>query len=135
MKFFVNKWVNLCENWWVNLCERHGEQRLDKLLEKYNLFIKKKNGKLKEILDFAAFFHNEFQHVHPFEDGNSRTTRLITFHLLRTMNIPIFDIPLGLLEGYVFATKGAKERDDNRLNQILQLIILYNLKTINEKLA
>jgi len=44
-----------------------------------------------------------------------------------------YHIPLGLLEQY--ATKGAKQRDDNKLNQALQRIILYNLKTINEKLS
>lgn len=111
------------------------EPLLDKLLDKYNEFISKKRHSLEEILDFAAYFHNEFQHIHPFEDGNSRTTRLITFHLLRIQKIPIFDIPLGLLEEYVFSTKGAKKRDDQKLDQILQQIILYNLKTINERLS
>lgn len=111
------------------------EPRLTALLKKYNKFFIKKKLSLKKILEFAAYFHNEFQHVHPFEDGNSRTTRLITFHLLRTQNIPVLDIPLGLLEEYVFSTKGAKKRDDKKLDQIFQQIILYNLKTINEKLS
>jgi fido (protein-threonine AMPylation protein) len=111
------------------------EPRLSKLMDKYAVFIKKKKRTLKEILDFAAYFHNEFQHIHPFEDGNSRTTRLITFHLLRLQNVPVFDIPLGLLEGYVFSTKGAKHRDDKKLSQVMQLIILSNLKAINEKLS
>ena len=111
------------------------EKRLDKLMDKYNQFAKKKRNSLKDILKFAAFFHNEFQHIHPFEDGNSRTTRLITFHLLRMLNVPILDIPLGLLEKYVFSTKGAKKRDDRKLGQVLQQIILFNLKVINEKLS
>ena len=111
------------------------EPRLGKLMDKYDVFVKKKKHILKEILDFAAYFHNEFQHIHPFEDGNSRTTRLITFHLLRLQNVPVFDIPLGLLEEYIFSTKGAKNRDDKKLNQALQLIILSNLKAINEKLS
>ncbi|MBL7056334.1 Fic family protein [Candidatus Woesearchaeota archaeon] len=109
------------------------EPKLAVLLDKYNGFTSKKKS-LKQILEFAAHFHNEFQHIHPFEDGNSRTTRLITFHLLRTQDIPILDIPLGLLEEYVFSTKGSKKREDKKLNQVLQRIILYNLKTINEKL-
>ena len=111
------------------------EQRLANLIEEYGAFTSKKRHTLKDILEFAAHSHNEFQHIHPFEDGNSRTTRLITFHLLRTQNIPIFDIPLGLLEGYISSTKGAKKRDDKKLNQLLQLIILSNLKAINEKLT
>ncbi len=108
---------------------------LDKLVKRYNDFLNVKKHALKELLEFASYIHNEFQHIHPFFDGNSRTTRLIVFHFLQINEIPIFDIPLGLLEEYVFSTKGAKKRDDQKLGQILQQIILYNLKTINEKLS
>jgi fido (protein-threonine AMPylation protein) len=111
------------------------EPRLDKLMGVYGEFAGKKRHSLKEILDFAAYFHNEFQHIHPFEDGNSRTTRLLAFHLLRIQNIPVFDIPLGLLEEYILSTKGSKKRDDHKLNQIIQRIIIYNLKTINERIS
>ncbi|MFH1510950.1 MAG: Fic family protein, partial [Candidatus Woesearchaeota archaeon] len=111
------------------------EKRLAGLLKKYNEFISNRKNSLRDILDFVAYFHNGFQHIHPFEDGNSRTTRLIAFHLLKTQNIPVYDIPLGLLEEYVFSTKGARKRDDRKLNQIMQQIILSNLKAINEKLS
>ncbi|MBD3204211.1 hypothetical protein GF327_07995 [Candidatus Woesearchaeota archaeon] len=109
--------------------------KLEVLFSDYNEFMPRKGVSLREILDFASYFHNEFQHIHPFIDGNSRTTRLITFHLLRTQDVPVFDIPLGLLESYLDSTKGAKKREDTELNQMLQLVILYNLKTINEKLT
>ena len=111
------------------------ELLLDRLIEKYNKFAKKMKHSLKDIFNFTSYLHNEFQHIHPFFDGNSRTTRLITFHFLQMNEIPIFDIPLGLLERYVFSTKGAKKRDDHQLSQVLQQIILYNLKTINENLS
>ncbi|MCX6742477.1 MAG: Fic family protein [Candidatus Pacearchaeota archaeon] len=110
------------------------EDELNKLLEDYNKFIKKKSN-LKEILNFAVYFHNEFQHIHPFEDGNSRTTRLITFHLLQFEDIPIVDIPFGLLDEYLSYTKGSMKRDDTKLYQTLQKIILFNLKKINDKLS
>ncbi len=89
---------------------------LSKLVKQYNDFVNVKRP-LKELLEFAAYLHNEFQHIHPFFDGNSRTTRLLTFHFLLMNDIPILDIPLGLLEEYVFSTKGAKRRDDNKLSQ------------------
>lgn len=108
---------------------------LDELVDNYNEFIKEKKHTLKEILDFSGYLHNEFQHIHPFFDGNSRTTRLITFHFLQMNGIPIFDIPLGMLEEYVSSTKGSKKRDDHKLRKVLQQIILYNLKSINEKLS
>ena len=110
------------------------EPKLSALVKRYNAFTKQKHP-LQDILKFASFLHNEFQHIHPFVDGNSRTTRLITFHFLRVQGIPVFDIPLGLLEEYVDATKGTSSRDDKALMHILQLIILFNLKALNEKLS
>jgi Fic family protein len=111
------------------------ESELEELIREYNEFIKKNKVSLKEILDFAVYFHNEFQHIHPFVDGNSRTTRLITFHLLQSRDIPILDIPYGLLDEYLGYTKGARTREDKKLLSALQKIILFNLKKINEELA
>ncbi|MBI5880887.1 Fic family protein [archaeon] len=105
---------------------------LDALLNEHNSFVSKKKKTVKEILDFSSYFHNEFQHIHPFVDGNSRTTRLITFYLLRAEKFPMLDIPLGLLEEYLSSTKGSKERNDKKLSLVLQRIILYNLKSMNE---
>ncbi|MBI2111979.1 Fic family protein [Candidatus Woesearchaeota archaeon] len=108
--------------------------RLEHLLMKYNQFITKKKPGLAEIFHFAAYFHNEFQHIHPFVDGNSRTTRLLTFHLLRSVSLPVIDIPLGLLEEYLSCTKGAARREDQRLRQALEMIVFYNLRLFNEEL-
>ena len=110
-------------------------KELDVLFEKYDKFVKKEKLSLKEILNFAVYFHNEFQHIHPFIDGNSRTTRLITFHLLQSREIPIFDIPFGLLDEYMESTKGSKKREDEKLFSTLQKVILWNLKKINERLS
>ena len=110
------------------------KKQLNKLLDKYNKFIKNKTTTIREIINFASFFHNEFQHIHPFIDGNSRITRLITFHLLQSKDMPIFDIPFGLLDEYLSFTKGSFKRNDENLFENLQKIILYNLKKINEGL-
>ena len=110
------------------------ESLVHKLLGRYNEFAGKKKHSLSEIFEFATYLHNEFQHIHPFFDGNSRITRLIAFHFIQMNGIPIFDIPLGMLEEYVFSTKGAKTRNDKALNQVLQQIVLYNLKAMDEKL-
>ena len=110
------------------------ESKLKELLDKYNKFLDKKKNSIKEIIDFSSYFHNEFQFIHPFEDGNSRTTRLITFHLLHTKGIPMLDIPFGLLDEYLSYTKGSEKREDKKLFENLQKTILFNLKKINEKL-
>jgi len=111
------------------------KKELDVLFEDYDKFVKKEKLSLKEVLNFAVYFHNEFQHIHPFIDGNSRTTRLITFHLLQSKDIPIFDIPFGLLDEYLGYTKGSKKREDKKLFQTLQKVILWNLKKINERMS
>jgi len=111
------------------------EKEFEELIKKYNDFIKKEKAGLKEIIAFAVYFHNEFQHIHPFEDGNSRTTRLITFHLLQSKNIPILDIPYGLLDEYLSYTKGSRAREDKKLLSNLQKVILFNLKKINARLS
>lgn len=111
------------------------KEELEKFFEKYNEFIKRKKVSLEDSLKFAVYFHNEFQHIHPFEDGNSRTTRLITFHLLQSLDIPILDIPFGLLDEYLSNTKGSKKREDAKLYRTIQKIVLFNLKKINEKLS
>lgn len=108
--------------------------KLEELLKKYNEFIKKKTS-LNKIINFSSYFHNEFQHIHPFEDGNSRTTRLITFHLLQSKDIPMLDIPLGLLDEYLGYTKASRKREDKMLFENLQKTILFNLKKINERLV
>ena len=108
-------------------------EELDMLFDRYNEFIKRKKASLEEVLKFAVYFHNEFQHIHPFEDGNSRTTRLVTFHLLQSLDIPILDIPFGLLDEYLSCTKGSKIRENMGLYQSLQKIILFNLRKINKK--
>ncbi len=111
------------------------KEELEKLFEKYNEFIKRKKVSVKEVLQFAVYFHNEFQHIHSFEDGNSRTTRLITFYLLQSQDVPILDIPFGLLDEYLSYTKGSHKREDKKLYHNLQKIILYNLRKINKRLA
>jgi len=108
---------------------------LEKLLEKYNEFLEIKNYETYEIIKFSSYFHNEFQFIHPFIDGNSRISRLLLFHLLNSKNIPILDIPFGMLSEYLESTKASKKRFDKDLTIALQKIILYNLKRINEKLS
>ncbi|MDO8517437.1 MAG: Fic family protein [Nanoarchaeota archaeon] len=110
------------------------KEELEKLIQEYNILLIKNKLSIKELLNFAVYFHNEFQHIHPFEDGNSRTTRLITFYIFQQQDIPILDIPFGLLDEYLANTKGSKKREDENLNQTLQKIILFNLKKINKML-
>ncbi len=108
--------------------------KLNELMKKYDEF-KSKNRDIKEVSDFAAFFHNEFQRIHPFIDGNSRTSRLLMLNILRNYDLPVLELPLGYFDLYMNLTKLSKKRDDKSFKYLLQEIVLLNLKRINAKLA
>ena len=104
--------------------------KLNELMEKYEIFNPKKRDTNK-IIEFASFFHNEFQRIHPFIDGNSRISRLLMLHILRSYEIPILDLPLGFFDSYLDLTKRSTKRDDKSFRYLIEEIILMNLKKIN----
>jgi Fic family protein len=104
--------------------------KLNNLLEDYNKFISRKNN-VNDIIKFASFFHNEFQRIHPFIDGNSRISRLLMLHILRRNGIPVLDLPLGYFDLYLDLTKRSKKRDDVSFNTLIEELVLINLKKIN----
>ena len=107
-------------------------RKLKDLIHAYEIFqIKKKN--IGEIIHFAAFFHNEFQRIHPFIDGNSRISRLLLLHILRQHDLPILDLPLGYFDEYLDLTKRSKKRDDETFKCLVEEIVLFNLKKVNRK--
>jgi len=104
--------------------------RLTKLMEKYKEFEENKKD-ITDIIRFASFFHNEFQRIHPFIDGNSRISRLLMLHILRSHNIPMLDLPIGYFDLYLDLTKRSKKRDDESFRYLIEEMVLMNLKSIN----
>lgn len=49
----------------------------------------KKNYKKMYIVEFAAIFHHKFVHIHPFQDGNGRTGRLLMNIFIMQYGFPI----------------------------------------------
>lgn len=73
--------------------------------------------------------HNELQHIHPFTDGNSRTTRMIVNWMLLKHKLPLLVLKGGCFEAYMKRTKLAKRRDDQELNMLLQQVLYHeNIK-------
>ncbi|MEK6982746.1 MAG: Fic family protein [Candidatus Micrarchaeota archaeon] len=100
--------------------------KLDLLCKKINEFLASKKT-IKEIIEFATFVHNEFQQIHPFEDGNSRTTRLLWNYILIKNGFPLINIYSNTRQEYLSITKLARERNDIKLNSFLVKIIKDNL--------
>lgn len=109
------------------------QNRLDKLLEEYNIFEAKKND-IRETIRFASLFHNEFQRIHPFIDGNSRISRLLMLHILRSHGLPVLDISLGYFDSYLDLTKRSRKRDDESFFFLVQEMTLMGLKRMNARI-
>jgi len=104
--------------------------RIKRLMAKYREFIETKND-LAEVISFAAFFHNEYQRIHPFIDGNSRISRLLMFHILRSNDIPVLDLPIGYFDLYLDLTKRSKRRDDDAFRLMVEEMIFFSLRKLN----
>ncbi len=104
--------------------------KLKQLMQEYSLFESSKRS-IAEIIAFASFFHNEFQRIHPFIDGNSRISRLLMLHILRSHDFPVLDLPLGYFDEYMNLTKRSQERDDEAFRQLMEEIVFFNVRKIN----
>ena len=105
--------------------------KLNELMKNYDLFEAKKGKDIGEIIGFASFFHNEFQRIHPFIDGNSRVSRLLMLHILRSCGIPVLDLPLGYFDLYMDLTKRSAKRDDEAFSCLIEEIVFMNLRKLN----
>lgn len=73
----------------------------------------------------AGYIHNEIQHIHPFSDGNSRTTRMIINWMLLKHNLPLLVLRMGCFDEYMGMTKLSARREDNKLTLFFQHLILH----------
>ncbi|MFH1649555.1 MAG: Fic family protein [Candidatus Woesearchaeota archaeon] len=76
-------------------------------------------------LERIGYVHNELQHIHPFSDGNSRTTRMILNWTLMRHKLPLLVIKMGCFDEYMRLTKLAKKRNDKRLTMLFQHVLLH----------
>jgi len=79
----------------------------------------------EECLKQLGFIHNQHQRIHPFIDGNSRTTRLLVNWLLIKFKFPLLIIKTGAFEKYMGLTKLSTQRDDENLRDFLLHLILH----------
>ncbi|MFH1224488.1 MAG: Fic family protein [Candidatus Diapherotrites archaeon] len=93
-----------------------------------------KKASAAAIVARAAFLHNEFQRIHPFIDGNSRTARAIFLKALAMNGFPPIKLQVGFSDQYMALTKLSKERDDKKFALLMKQIALENLKHLARKM-
>jgi len=76
-------------------------------------------------LEEVGRIHNDLQHIHPFTDGNSRTTRMVMNWMLLKQRLPLLVLKMGSFDAYMGLTKLARERDDEQLKLLLHHVIYH----------
>ena len=69
-------------------CSEHIPPAPDKIPNLMNYYVYNYNNDTQEIFNKIAKYHIEFEKIHPFEDGNGRTGRLLLTYELLKNNLP-----------------------------------------------
>jgi len=107
---------------------------LKEFFAKSNAFGQEKKLSTSRIVEQAAFLHSEFQRIHPFVDGNSRTARAIFIKVLLDKGFPLVKIPIGFFDQYMGLTKLSEKRDDPKFALLMKQIVLENLRSARKKI-
>jgi hypothetical protein len=94
------------------------------LIDKYCVALQQISSK-NECLKELGFIHNEIQYIHPFSDGNSRTTRMVLNWMLLKHSLPLLVIKMGCFDEYMGLTKLSKKRDDEQLTLLFHHLLLH----------
>ncbi|MFH1587811.1 MAG: Fic family protein [Candidatus Diapherotrites archaeon] len=107
-----------------------------KISKLFDFYEKNINSKMKasETIEFASFLHSEFQWIHPFIDGNSRTSRAIFIHTLLLKGFPLITSTAGFIYQYMQLTKLSQKRNDKNFTLFKKQLVLHSLKQTNQKL-
>jgi len=105
------------------------KEELIEYLEDLINWYKKNKQKFKPLI-LAAIIHNQFEHIHPFQDGNGRVGRLLLNFILLKNNYPPINIMIEDRQEYYKSLQGYSKKDD--LKPTLKLLIKQYKKTLKE---
>jgi len=105
------------------------KEQLKDYLEDFIEWYKENKDKFKP-LALAGIMHNQFEHIHPFQDGNGRVGRLLLNFILLKNNYPPINIMLeDRMEYYQTLQKYSKQDD---IKTTLKFLIKQYHKTLKE---
>jgi len=105
------------------------KEELKDYLKDFILWYKENKENFKP-LTLASILHNQFEHIHPFEDGNGRVGRLLLNYILIKNNYPPININLEDRQEYYKTLQKYSKEDD--LKPTLKFLINQYKKTLKE---
>lgn len=99
-------------------------QQVPQEMDAYCAFLGSIENK-KQCVEQLGYIHNQLQRIHPFSDGNSRTTRMVLSWVLIKHSLPLLVMKMGCFDAYMNLTKLSEKRDDKTLTQLLQHILYH----------
>lgn len=105
------------------------KEELRDYLDDFIGWYKENKGKFKPLV-LAAILHNQFEHIHPFQDGNGRVGRLLLNFILLKNNYPPINIMLEDRYKYYWTLQVYSKKDD--LKPTLEFLINQYKKTLKE---
>ena len=113
----------------INLCNDLKEQLK-------NLNTHQDEEFISEIIGILAWFQHQFVYIHPFQDYNGRTARMLTVLLLLKLELPPAEIQIKTekdRQQYLKAMQNADNGDLLLLESIISQAVTESLEKINKK--
>ncbi|MFW6233340.1 MAG: Fic family protein [Nanoarchaeota archaeon] len=105
------------------------KNELNKYLKDIIKWYKENKNNFKPLV-LAAIIHNQFEYIHPFQDGNGRVGRLLLNFILIKNNYPPINIMLENRQEYYHTLQ--EYQKNNKLKPTLEFLIKQYKKTMRE---
>lgn len=103
--------------------------QLDVALKDLVIWYKENKNKFKPLI-LAAIIHNQFEHIHPFQDGNGRVGRLLLNYVLIRKCYPPINISLEDREKYYLSLQ--RYSNNHNLKPTLHFLVGQYKKTLRQ---
>lgn len=112
----------------INLCDD---------LEERLKHIPDPSGKdyIGEVVKLLSWFQHRFVYIHPFNDYNGRTARMLTIVILLNLNLPPIEIEATSSKsrkGYISAMQEADDEDYSKLEDLVAKALIDSLERIKK---